>query len=160
MDLDLLWASYTRYRAMWAAQYQGQRASRILASANALPLANGVTLNIGSVELPAGDWELMAEVWVSVTSGTPNLQLIAAAISNVGATIPSDPSLLTAVNIQEPQQPRTGSGTGAVVPIVGPYLNLTTPTTYYLCVQVTWTGTGSLTAFGKVEGRFTPSGAS
>jgi hypothetical protein len=160
MDLDLLWASYTRYRAMWAAQYQGQRASRILTAANALPLTNGVTLNIGSVDLPAGNWDLQAEVWVAVTSGTPNLQLIAAAISNISAMIPTDPSLLTAVNIQEPQQPRTGSGTGAVVPIVGPSLSLTTPTTYYLCAQVSWTGTGTLNAFGKVEGRFTPSGAS
>jgi hypothetical protein len=160
MDIDRLWHSYTRYRSMWAAQYQGQRVSRILTSANALPLASGVTMNIGSVDLPVGDWDLMAEVWVAVTSGTPNIQLIAAAITNVSATIPSDPSLLVAVNIQEPQQPRTGSGTGAVVPVVGPYLSLATPTTYYLCAQVTWTGTGTLTVFGKVEGRFSPSTAS
>jgi hypothetical protein len=160
MDIDLLWRSYTRYRAMWAGQYQGQRVSRILTAANALPLANGAVLDIGSVDLPAGDWDLMAEVWIAVTSGTPNIQLIAAAISNVGATIPTDPSLLTAVNMQEPQQPRTGSGTGAVVPVVGPYLSLATPTTYYLCAQVSWTGTGSLTGYGKVEGRYTPAGSS
>jgi hypothetical protein len=159
MDLDLMWADFMRYKAMWAAQYQGQRASRILTSANALPLTSGAVLNIGSVDLPPGNWDLQAEVWVSVTSGTPNIQIIAAAISNVGATIPTDPSLLTATNIQEPQQPRTGSGTGAVVPIVGPCLSLATPTTYFLCAQVSWTGTGTLTAFGKVEGRFAPSTA-
>jgi hypothetical protein len=87
MEPDLLWGAYQRYRSMWERQFQGKRASRILTSANALPLTNGAVLNIGSMELPVGNWDLQAEVWVSVTSGTPNIQIIAAAISNISATI-------------------------------------------------------------------------
>jgi hypothetical protein len=139
-------------------QAPGQYASRVVPSANALPLTNGVTLNISSVVLPAGQWDLMAEVWIAVTSGTPNIQAISAALSNVNATIPSDPSDLTAVNFEEPQQPRTGGGTGAVLPIAGPWITTTTPTTYYLCARVSWTGTGTLTAFGMMGGRFFPTG--
>jgi hypothetical protein len=132
-----------------------QYISVIVTSANAIPVTSGVTINLGSRSLPAGKWNLSGEVWFSVASGTPNIQRIAAAISNQSATIPTDPTDVTAVNLQEPQQPRTGSGTGAVLP-VWLLLELATATTYYLCAQVSWTGTGTLSVFGKIAARVLP----
>jgi hypothetical protein len=134
----------------------GQYASRIVPSANALALTSGVTIDVISVPLPPGQWFIGGEVWVTVLSGSPNLQLIAAAISGASATIPSEPSDTSGVNLQEPQQPRTGAGTGAVLPIAGVFLNLSVQTTYYLSAQVIWTGTGTLGVFGKIAGRFYP----
>jgi hypothetical protein len=132
-----------------------QYVSSIVTGANAIPVTSGVALNLGSRLLAAGKWNVSGEVWFSVASGTPNIQMIAAAISTQSATIPTDPSDLTAVNLQEPQQPRTGSGTGAVLPI-SLLLELAAATTYYLCAQVSWTGTGTLGVFGKFAARVLP----
>jgi hypothetical protein len=142
--------------ASWFAIGPGQYASRVINGANGIALTSGVTVNIAQVLLPAGRWDLMGELWISVTSGTPNLQSLIAALTPTSAAIPADPSDLTAVNWEEPQQPRTGAGTGAVLPVVGPWLNLASPTQYFLVASVTWTGTGTCVGYGMLGGRFFP----
>jgi hypothetical protein len=146
---------YGRQNKAWTKIKVAQYQSVIIPVASAVPLSTGTPVNVGTVTLPAGVWFVSGELWISVTSGTPAIQQISAAITNASATIPTGPSDSTGLNLREPQQTfLSGSQLGAVLPIAPVYLTPTISTPYYLVASTSWTGTGTIVAFGKIAGRY------
>jgi len=135
----------------------GQYVSTIVPAANAVALVPGAPANAVTITLPAGQWFLSAEAWVAVASGTPTVARIAAALTDTSGTLPSGPSDVSGLNAREPEQSKNvGSQAGDILPITGVFVNLSSPASYYLVVQVNWTGGGSMVAYGKISGRVYP----
>jgi len=138
-------------------QRPGQYASAIVPSAGRVTLTSGVAANIATVTLAPGEWSLGGEVWINIDAGTPSIQGIAGSIGAVSGRLPSDPADDTAYNVQEINQSRSaGSLVGFILPLSGLYLDLTAATIYYLIAQATWTGGGTISAYGKIAGRVLP----
>jgi hypothetical protein len=131
-------------------------ASRIITSAQQIAIpATDMIIDIAHVTLPPGQWDLNGEVWVVVTSGTPNIDRIAASISPHSASAPADPADGLAVNAQEPQQPSAGGRAriGHVLPLAMLRANVKVRTDYFLSVMVSWSKGGAFAAYGKIAGR-------
>jgi hypothetical protein len=132
-------------------------ADRIVASADKIALPNGSAVNVMSTPpLPAGQWVIDGEVWFNVDAGTPSIQQLVAAIVDTSLLIPTDPAIGYGVNLMEVNQSRSaGTQVGFVLPVSAVYVPVTDPLVYYLVAYATWTGTGSLSAYGKLSGRMT-----
>jgi len=137
-------------------------AERVLPSAQALPLTNGVGLNVLQVTLSQGQWDIQGEVWFNITNGTPSIGQLAASTTDQSATIPSDPAANRGICLMEINQTRSsGSSVGFVLPVSGIFVSVPDGTTidYYMVALATWTGGGALSAYGSMTGRMTPNQA-
>ncbi|MGY3610454.1 MULTISPECIES: hypothetical protein [unclassified Bradyrhizobium] len=117
----------------------------LASSAGSVGFSNGATINIASITLTPGDWDVSA---IGVLTGSPlSVQIVEASISTTSATLDSTPGRLSA--------------------FVGPfvqYYNVTCPippyrfsvsanTTIYLVMQITYnTGAGGSLA-GRIQAR-------
>lgn len=114
------------------------------ASASGISLTSGVSANVTSVSLTAGDWDVSGTVQFS-PAGTTTIQGIQAGISTTSSTLPAAPevSFLFANFL-------TGSGQGLNSPVTR--VNLGSTTTVYLVTQATF-GVSTMTAAGIIRAR-------
>ena len=131
--------------------------STIVSSANAIAAITGTTQQVASLTLKAGQWVVDGELWAGVVSGSPTILWVRAAASTSMTVSATDPADNVALNVLEPNQPKQATTTvGWVLPLSPMYLNITTATTVYLKGQISWTGTGAMSLYGKIAARGTP----
>lgn len=119
--------------------YVGEILSTTVTSVSGTAYTSGATVNIVSINLPAGNWDLMGNIGVSGTTVSATV----AGISAVNAVLPAQE--LTSYIF-----PAAGSANVRVpVPMIS--VNLSVLTTYFLVMQSS--GTGSMTMYGRLLAR-------
>ena len=112
-----------------------------------VPLTTGVAINVTSISLTAGDWDVSGEVWLAAGTGGATAAL--AAINTVSATLPTTSSLATAM---AGGLFTVGASYPFVLPLRSCRVSLNATTTYYLIGQLNFT-TGACTATGNIIAR-------
>jgi hypothetical protein len=109
-------------------------------------LTSGVLINLTSIRLTPGDWDVSGELWFTAGTGATLAQ---GAITPVSATMPNPPvlsqsrvSLNTPINV----------GQTASLALRPARANLTAATTYYLVANMTF-ASGTSTAWGIISAR-------
>ena len=135
--------------------------STIVPSASAVAAISGTTQQVAALSLAAGDWTVDGELWLAVASGTPSVASAIASLSQTPAgAVGSDPLDGMAANLTEPGTAKqVGTAYGWVMPLAPMRVSAAAATTVYLNCQAAWTGTGSLSLYGKVAARGTAASA-
>jgi hypothetical protein len=111
-------------------------------------MTSNTSANITSISLPAGDWDIMAQIAL-LPAGTTVIQGFATSISLTSATLGSN------YNINESLEELTGmsiAGAPVCASISEACANISTTTTYYLVANIGFT-VSTLTAGGKIIAR-------
>ena len=112
-------------------------------------LTSGVSVNVTSIVLTPGDWDITGDVYFTGSQ----LTSIFAGINTVSATIPTPP--LTGINVGRSQlviASGTVLGSAQMLSLRTCRASLAAPTTYYLVVNVVYT-TGPIAASGAIWAR-------
>jgi hypothetical protein len=141
-----------------AAGEVGEYISSTVLVAAAKAANTGVNVDVTSISLPAGDWDVQGQIWIAATGtmtretlAAVNVTGIAAWVSKVSATIPTVPAgslqSFFGINI---------ALTSANLPVLTSgrvRFSLSATTTIYLSGIVTFTGTGPLGLYGFIGAR-------
>lgn len=124
----------------------GEVISNVRVVASALTLTTGVVVNVCTITLTPGDWDVQGNIWYSVgAGGGSNIQC---GISNVSATIPADASISqTRMTDNIP-----GMGAGQMRSLGACRASVATATTYYLYGSLTFVS-GTSTVYGAMWAR-------
>lgn len=115
----------------------------------AVALLSNATVNVTSLPLTAGDWDVSGEVWFAF-AGSPSLvSIIGAGITAASATMPTTPSPNTARNQVNNSNL---SAQMQVLPLATTRISLAAPTTIYLVATDNFTG-GSSSVYGQINAR-------
>lgn len=112
-----------------------------------LGISNNVALNVTSLPLTAGDWDVRGELWVRIGSG--GATQLTAGISQIAGAIPSDPGHGARTSEMSPHT--TGWGVLSLAPC---RMSLATAGTAFLVAFCTFPS-GTCTAYGRIDGRRT-----
>jgi hypothetical protein len=112
-------------------------------------LATGTAVNITSISLTAGDWDISAEIWLTV--GTGAVSGMQAGLGVVSATVPSVSAINTSRIALNVSGGLTASA-GLVQSLRPCRASLSAPTTYYLTVLAVFPS-GTTTAYGNIWAR-------
>lgn len=135
----------------------GEYVTSIVTTGSAVAMSGGIAVNITSIALTAGDWDIFGSVWVSTSASGSNLVNFAAAISNAsgettatGATVPSDAFDYQHINVGEV----ANRGAGVALGITGLHAHSISASsqTIYLNAR-TGSGSDSLLGFGILRAR-------
>jgi hypothetical protein len=134
-----------------------QYLSTIVNSSNAVAPVNGALVLVASLVLPPGQWMIDGEGWINITSGTPAIQLVAAALS-IGAPSANalnEPDINQSVNVVTLSQSSSAKSTaGFVLPLNSMMeVNNDNSITAELSIRVDWSSTGTFALYGKISGR-------
>lgn len=123
----------------------GEYVQSLVAAGGALAVATGVTTNVTSISLTAGDWDVEASVLYNFNTTIAN-NLASAGISTTSKTIPTDGSEVKSLVAS------TG-GLGMVTGVTVPRkrINVTSTTTVYLCASATFDV--SCSVYGSINAR-------
>ena len=146
----------------------GEFKSATILAAQAVAAVSGSTIDVSSIVLSPGDWEVQGQIWVAaspgsaerraeggVRSGEPlgsiNVTGISSWVSSTSATKPTVPvgSMQSLIGIQI----ATTSANLPVVPSGRVRFNVAVSTTVYLSGILTFTGAGPLGLYGYIEAR-------
>jgi hypothetical protein len=126
-----------------AAGQVGEFLSTVVQSGSSVAMPTGASVNAMSLGLTAGDWDVQAEVWLSLAGTATQLQ---AGINTTSATLPNG-----AVSTGTAFMTHAATGLGSFVIGLGPVRqSLASPGTVFLVASQTG-GTGSV--FGKLTAR-------
>ena len=126
----------------------------LINSANGVPAVNGTLVQVGTLDLPPGQWIVDGEGWINITSGTPAMQLVAAKLSVGDLGSVTEPALDEASNIITlSMSSSTKSTAGFALPLNSLYLDSRANETIFLGVRCDWTGTGTLNLYGQITAR-------
>ncbi len=131
-----------------SATYVGEFISSVILVGAALPMTTSTELNITSIALTAGDWDVWGTLWLAPAAGTITTS-IAVGVSQTSATLPTTPAIGGST-----QQIRGISTAATEVCILGApttRISLAAPATVYLVgfsifTTSTMSGYGSLCA--------------
>lgn len=130
-----------------AAGIVGEALQSQIASGSALTLTSGTPLNVTSITLTAGDWEVSGVVQFTTAAST-SVTNVVGSISSTSATL--DVTRLTGGQVAAVIP---GANTGAFNHPLNPTrFNVTTSTTVFLVAQATFT-VAALTTFGTIRAR-------
>ena len=127
-----------------AAGYVGQIISSLVASGSAVSLTTATVANVTSISLTAGDWDVQANVNVTLSNATATAS--SSGINTTSATIPTDGS-----EVFNGQQTTTLSASLSTT-IPRKRISVASTTTVYLCTKSTFS-LGSVSAFGGITAR-------
>lgn len=130
-----------------SAGYIGEYISSNVAVGSAVPITTATPLNITSISLTPGDWDVRGNIVFVGASSTVTTQVIAA-INTVSATLPTLPA---AGGYQEISG-TLGTTTTQVLSAGITRVSLSVTTTIYLVAQATFT-TSSMTGYGFIAAR-------
>jgi hypothetical protein len=120
-----------------------------VASGSAVSLSTGVAVNITSISLTAGDWDVSANIYYGPAAST-NITVLIASISQTTGTL--DLTTLGATNNQRQGGFVPGAG-GTVNCLVGPLrISLSGATTIFLVTQANFT-VSTLSGYGAIRAR-------
>ena len=125
----------------------GEYISSTVLAGNALSVTTATPLNITSISLTPGDWDVRGSV-VFVGAGSTVLTQVTAAIGQTSATLPT----LPAADGYSQISGTLGTGTTQVLSAGVTRVSLAITTTIYLLAQATFT-TSTLTAYGFLAAR-------
>lgn len=131
-----------------AAGYVGEVQQSIVASGSALALTNNVPLNITSISLTAGDWDVSGVVSY-ITGNTSVTTYFISSISTTSATLDTNNWYLFSFN---GSYTAAGTNTTHLAPVSVLRASLSGTTTYYLVAQAGFTVAG-VSAFGRIYAR-------
>ena len=137
-----------------------QYLSTIVPSANAVPAVAGTTQQVAALSLAAGDWTIDGELWLAA-SGAPSVTSAIASLSQTPAgAVGNDPKDDMSASLTEPGTAKqVGTAYGWIMPLAPMRVSAAAATTVYLNCQANWTGTGSLSLYGKIAARGSPASA-
>jgi hypothetical protein len=124
----------------------GEVISALVTAAVSLP--NATQVNVATLALTPGDWDVQGECWIVV--GSAAASIIQASISATSAVLASAVAMNTArtVNIGN-----FATGSTDVLPLGPCRINLSAAATYYLVGYVSSSGGTGITATGKIWAR-------
>jgi len=126
-----------------AAGYIGEIITSNIAVGSAVGLSNGVTANVTSINLTAGDWDVVG--WVATnTAGTTTISQYNAGVSTTTADLGNFPSRLRGI--------ATPAGTNVAMPVSTERFSLSGTTTVFLTINVAF-ATSTCGGFGYITGR-------
>lgn len=123
----------------------GEVISAVLLSANALSLVTATPINVLTISLTPGDWDVTGEVWFSGTSVPVSAH---AGLTTNSAVLPQDSSTYAARHSLW----TTFTNADQVLPLRACRALVSVATPYYLIAQGAFTA-GTLTAFGNIIAR-------
>lgn len=126
----------------------GQYLSSIVLSGSAVALSNGIPLDITTLALTAGDWDVSGMCATQPAAGTTT-SIIICSISptlNTLVTVPADSS---GFGLNNSAQPSSGAET---INTDVARISIASPTTYHLVTQVSF-ATSTMGAYGKIRAR-------
>ena len=128
-----------------AAGYVGEYIEGVVAQGSAVSMTTGVAINVTSISLTAGDWDVSA-IAKGATGGSAVISWVRSSISTTSATYSdmaafSNESSQTTVNI--------GGHSFGIPPV---RFSLASTTTIYLTLQCAWTP-GSFAGYGTLRAR-------
>jgi hypothetical protein len=115
----------------------------------AVSLTTGVTVNIGSLSLTAGDWTVSGVV-LFTPSAAPTA--LAAAVANASATLPTAAQIAAGTGNMTQYRMAFTTGQTETMQTGACRVNVSAPTTIYLAAQGTFSS-GTLTATGYMSAR-------
>jgi len=121
----------------------GEVLTASLAIGSAVSLTTNTAVNIAAISLPAGKWRVSAPRGRFLPAATTSITQMVVCVSNTSSTL-SD--LCQCIVTQAASV--SGTGEKCVVGSAG-YINITSPTTYYIVVRATFT-VSTLTVYGDV----------
>lgn len=138
-----------------AAGQVGEYLSVTVLAANAVAANTGAIVNVASISLTPGDWDVQGQIWIATTGtdlfAATNVTGIAAWVSPVSATIPTIPAgslqSFFGINIALAAANLPVLTSGRV------RFDVSAPTTIYLGGIVTFTGAGPLGLYGFIGAR-------
>jgi hypothetical protein len=131
----------------------GEYMSKTILAANAVAATTGVVVNVTSLSLSAGDWDVQGQIWIAPTGtrAATNVTGLAVWVSSTSATFPTVP----AGSLQ--------SFFGINIALVAAHLpvlasgkvrfSLAAPALIYLSGLVDYTGTGPIGLYGYIDAR-------
>jgi hypothetical protein len=131
-----------------AAGKVGEFISNNVLAGSAISLSSGVTADITSINLTAGDWDLSA-VAANTVAGSTLMSSWVCSINNVSATIPTNSPNSPVVG---PYTMPANAGQGFWLPLPTTRISLSTTTTIYLSVNSNFT-VSTVAAFGWLAAR-------
>ncbi|HJY89164.1 MAG TPA: hypothetical protein VJ255_02760 [Candidatus Acidoferrum sp.] len=123
----------------------GEVISALRLSTAALTLTTGIGVNIATINLTPGDWDVQGNAWFAVGVSATNLQ---AGITNVSATIPAE----TSIGLTRVTENIALAGGGQMRSISPCRVNVTVNTTYYLYASLSFPS-GTCTVYGSIWAR-------
>lgn len=125
----------------------GEYTESDLASGSAVSLTTGVTANITSISLTAGDWNIGGGI-VFVPAATTTVTQLVGSSSTTSATLPTSPNKGATFNLIH----TFNTGSAQVIPIGVKRLSISGTTTVFLVTQAAF-GVSTMTAYGCIWGR-------
>lgn len=122
----------------------GEYVSSIVTSGSALPMTSGVPLNVTSITLSAGDWDVSGNVFTSPEAGTLTSSF-QGAVSTASATFPG--AAASAITY-----PAAVAGAFLGLACGTTRINVSAPTTVYLVAAAVFSA-GTLAAYGVINAR-------
>jgi hypothetical protein len=123
----------------------GEWLSSVVASGSGL--ANNIPVNVTTLALTAGDWDVRGEVWFTLGGGPTGD--VEAGIGLTSATIPGTPGVGSRVTQNWVHTP----GTGQVLALASSRLSLAAAGTAYLVAEVGYSSGTAPVAYGRIEAR-------
>jgi hypothetical protein len=111
-------------------------------------IVNAVTINVTSIALTAGDWDVSGQNGYQA-NGTVNLSALAGGCTSVSAGFPPDEQ---STLLRYPAS-SLGGGNTFFLPFPTTRFNLTAPATIYLTALVLFAGGGTMLASGLIRAR-------
>lgn len=131
-----------------AAGSVGEVISSVVLVGSAVSLTSGVSANVTSISLTAGDWDVWGEVWLN-PAGTTVTSFALIGISTTSATIATVPA--TNTSTAQVFVPAVASD-NPVMPISPARINVSGTTTTYLVAQASFS-VSTNGAYGKIIAR-------
>ena len=131
--------------------YLGEVVTSAIAAGGALPLTSGVALNITSISLTAGDWNISGSV-AYTSAATTNITQLRGGYNDTSMTFPGNIVGLDYNATYNNYAPYVPGATTSVLPLVQGRLLLSTTTTVYLIASGVFT-VATLSAFGMIQAR-------
>lgn len=127
----------------------GEFSSSVILVGSAIAITSAATVNITSVSLTAGDWDVAGEGWITFAGSPSAVSIVGAGIGVTSATMPTTPATNTARNVL---QNSSFSGQLQVLPLAVTRISLASTTTVFLTGTTTFTG-GSASGYGILRAR-------
>lgn len=131
-----------------AAGYIGEYISSVIVSGSAISVTTATPVNLTSISLTAGDWDVSCNVAFSPAGTTNVTQTVASLSTTTGTLDNSTPGRFTYNNY-----PAFVPGSSSMTSLVSPYrFSLSATTTIFLVVRANFT-VSTMTAFGIISAR-------
>lgn len=127
----------------------GEFISSVVLIGSAIAITSAATVNVTSISLTAGDWDVSGEVWIAYAGSPSAVTIAGGGITTTTATLPTIPATNTARNLIQNSQI---SGATQTLPLATTRFSLASTTTVFMVGTTTFTG-GTSSGYGVLRAR-------